>query len=790
MTIENHRSEENVNGVLDTSGRIKMVDTCFLNKFPEVKINSSFFDLIRGEFREIVEFTFASALDSMTPRSIDGCLLKPVDNLGVSLVFNPVHSSEGMRIIFTISFPKHPLAHRLPHLRSIVESMNRALGRINSALITADSEGRIIMLNEIAEELTGFNTEEVAGKPLVELFTDRAEIRGKLIETLKLVLEGESKNILAPLRSKSGVEINQSWRISSASLGSESIFMAFGHDPSLDPVRKEIEKGMDPGLSLLVQASAELASTPDPLKSIQKYLDDLVNSLGMKFGIIYAIGGEEPMNFFSGIDAEIGKEAIKAGIISIGEIENVEPTEYHLVKIDECSPSSDLPKDVKFMIYLPLSLDRSISGFVIFGVGWSGEEIESKLPLLKIFCNQILASLRNSYLLNAIAERTWEIQSLYEMTQALSSTLDLDELLKSVINMGEILLGAEIVNIHRWENGKLIPSPGREKSYISRPEYQDLLMKTVEKGSGSFKYDAETGLSVICVPLKSGDELYGVMTLVRDHLPLFNERDFRISELFSSAAAMAIKNALLYENLKRTVAELRAYNDLLTHDVANYNVPIHGYLEMLLGDPSLNMRQRSFIQKALQQSEKISSLVNNVRKLAEIQRRCITHLTPIDLIQSLKIAREYVLQTSACRNVEIRIDADAESCLVIADQGIVDLFVNLLVNACVFGNDKPVEVRVRPWIRSNIHYYRVDVIDQGNGVPDEWKERIFQRFWEQDSNRRAEGRGLGLSVVKALCELYGGDVWVEDRIKEDHSKGSVFSVILKKADDNESNNIT
>jgi len=781
MNGEDHCTERYVTGVLDTSGKIQMADYAFISRFPAVKIGSSFFGMIREEFRELVEFTFAAAIDSMTRRSIGGCLLKTAGDSSVSLGFNPVHSEEGKRIVFTISFPAHSSDRHFPDLGSIVEAMNRALDRINSAIIATDSDGRIIMLNEVAEELTGFGSGEVAGKPFEELFVDRAGIRKKIKETFERVLKGESINILAPLRTRNGGEINQSWRLSSASLGSESIFMAFGHDPSLDPVRSKIEKEVDRSLSMLVQVSTELASTPDPLKSIQKHLDDLVGSLDMEFGIVYAISEEEPVNFFSGIDEESGKEAIKAGIMNMGEMEERGSGEYFFVKIDPWSPPGNLPDRIKSMIYLPLTLDWNTSGFVIFGVGWSREELESRVPLLQIFCNQILASLRNSHLLNAIAERTWEIQSLYEMTQTLSSTLDLDELLRSAMNMGEILLGADIVIIHRWENDKLIPAFDSEVNCDTGSEYQrDLPVKTIERGSGSLEYDAEGGISIISVPLKSGDELFGVMTLLRNHPPPFTEKDFRISELFSSATAMAIKNALLYENLKRAVAELRAYNDLLSHDVANYNVPIHGYLEMLLSDPSLNMRQRSFVQKALQQSGKISSLVNNVRKLAEIQRRSGRQLTAMDLRSSLERAREYVLQTPACWNVEIRIAGNVGNCQVIADDGIVDLFVNLLMNACIFGNGKPVEVRVRPWSRANMQYWRVDIIDQGTGVPDEWKDRIFQRFWEQNSNRRAEGHGLGLSVVRALCELYGGDVWVEDRIKGDHSKGSVFSVILRK----------
>jgi signal transduction histidine kinase len=71
-------------------------------------------------------------------------------------------------------------------------------------------------------------------------------------------------------------------------------------------------------------------------------------------------------------------------------------------------------------------------------------------------------------------------------------------------------------------------------------------------------------------------------------------------------------------------------------------------------------------------------------------------------------------------------------------------------------------------------YYRVMVEDNGPGIPDDSKERIFNRMHLGS----ARGMGLGLYLVKSLVDSYGGKVWAEDRIMGDHTQGARFVVML------------
>jgi signal transduction histidine kinase len=73
-------------------------------------------------------------------------------------------------------------------------------------------------------------------------------------------------------------------------------------------------------------------------------------------------------------------------------------------------------------------------------------------------------------------------------------------------------------------------------------------------------------------------------------------------------------------------------------------------------------------------------------------------------------------------------------------------------------------------------YYRVGISDNGPGIPDELKKKLFGR--SQRGPTKTTGRGLGLYLVKELVDDFHGKVWVEDRVPEDYTKGSRFVVML------------
>jgi signal transduction histidine kinase len=157
-------------------------------------------------------------------------------------------------------------------------------------------------------------------------------------------------------------------------------------------------------------------------------------------------------------------------------------------------------------------------------------------------------------------------------------------------------------------------------------------------------------------------------------------------------------------------------------------------------------------------------------------------LVPVDILPLLHDIVKEIKVSSLYSDIPLEISYPEGVAMVWADSLVKDVFYNVINNSQKFGEQKKVEVLVRPDKIADIDYWRVEVRDQGKGIPDERKPMLFQRFENLDTSLAAEGHGLGLSVVKALIDRYQGRVWVEDRINGDPSKGSVFVVMLPKAE--------
>ena len=110
-----------------------------------------------------------------------------------------------------------------------------------------------------------------------------------------------------------------------------------------------------------------------------------------------------------------------------------------------------------------------------------------------------------------------------------------------------------------------------------------------------------------------------------------------------------------------------------------------------------------------------------------------------------------------------------------ADELLKDVFSNILGNA-IKHSTGPVTIEIgldRIFVTGK-EYCRVAIDDNGTGIPDDMKSKIFTRF--QRGKTKASGRGLGLYLVKTLVENFKGKVWVEDRVPGDSTKGSRFVI--------------
>lgn len=217
------------------------------------------------------------------------------------------------------------------------------------------------------------------------------------------------------------------------------------------------------------------------------------------------------------------------------------------------------------------------------------------------------------------------------------------------------------------------------------------------------------------------------------------------------------------------------YNDLICHDIRNFAQTSLGTLELLLAEDGLAPEHRRLLQLCQRQNRRTRDLINRVRTLACIENNEGEEAAPTPLWPALIEAIGTVRESFPDREISIH-SPGASDLLLSASPLLEELLNNILSNGVAHNPsaNPTLWIRVSEIQREGRPFAEISVEDDGPGVPDERKCEIFERY----SGMRTYGSGIGLSLVKALVQEYGGVVWVEDRVAGDFSQGSRFLVAL------------
>ena len=174
-----------------------------------------------------------------------------------------------------------------------------------------------------------------------------------------------------------------------------------------------------------------------------------------------------------------------------------------------------------------------------------------------------------------------------------------------------------------------------------------------------------------------------------------------------------------------------------------------------LGSGTLTAEERAELSEAIvDEGERLSRLVENLLDLSRLEAgKAEPHREPVDLAEVVDAALGGVTDPGS-----VRLALDPDLPLVNADPAQLErAFANLLENAIRYGNGRPVSVRSR----LDGGYVVVRVVDQGPGIPEEERERIFEPFQRGGSAAGKSGSGLGLAIAKGFLEANGGEVSLE-----------------------------
>ena len=256
-----------------------------------------------------------------------------------------------------------------------------------------------------------------------------------------------------------------------------------------------------------------------------------------------------------------------------------------------------------------------------------------------------------------------------------------------------------------------------------------------------------------------------------------SDGDFTVNvETKSSAKEMKE----LYKGFNLMTRELRATEILQTNFVSNvsheFKTPINaieGYAMLLQDCENLNDEQKTYVEKIVFNTSRLSALAGNILLLSKIENQSIpTNKVSYRLDEQI---RQAILEIEPLwEPKEIEFDVDMQSVIYHGNEQLMrHVWTNLISNAVKFS---PVGGTIGISLLTNEKNTVFVIEDEGPGVSEEAQKHIFDKFYQEDTSHKSDGNGLGLALVKQILKIEQGSITVENR----EVAGCRFTVELKK----------
>ena len=297
-------------------------------------------------------------------------------------------------------------------------------------------------------------------------------------------------------------------------------------------------------------------------------------------------------------------------------------------------------------------------------------------------------------------------------------------------------------------------------------------------------YEQNLATTIIAAPITTDERRLGVLSVYADRAPIFVEDDLWLIELMAAHTALLLEarsHATTTNSLRAREESARLKEEFLSAAAHDLRTP----LTVVLGQAELLERRVARDPAAPPDAVGISRMVREARRLRDLVTELldaqrlemgaeVMDLEPIDLRTVLEsVRRRYHDQ-----GIDLKVTTPADAAIGSIDEPRFEQVIdNLVENAIKYtssGMLPEVELAV------DAGEARILVTDHGVGVPEEERDRIFDRFYRATNvqGTTETGIGLGLYICRRIVEAHAGRIWVEPA----PGGGSTFVVVIPAAE--------
>lgn len=379
----------------------------------------------------------------------------------------------------------------------------------------------------------------------------------------------------------------------------------------------------------------------------------------------------------------------------------------------------------------------------------------------------------------AIHHQLTKTKHLVEISKRVNSSLDLDNLLEIILNTAAQTVGANRGTLYLLDEQKnelwSKVQKGSSVVEIRLPVGVGIAGAVAKSGKAvtitdayadprfNPQIDQATGYrtkTVLCMPMKNREEkIIGVLQLLNKAAGPFNDEDKKFIEAFSVHAAIAVENAQLAQKMVQSerLSAVGKMASTIVHDIKSPMSTMR-LAAQVLRKKTTEKAAIEFLDDMVQEIDRFLSMTQEI--LDYSRGLSVMNIQVVNFGETMESMATYIEREVSRRNVQVERNLEFSGNLKIDPDKLLRAFFNVAVNAAdAMGKGGTLRISSRRMDNMAV----VEFSDNGCGMPDDVKARIFEPFF---TYKKRYGTGLGMAIVKKIIDDHKGSLEVESRVGE------------------------